>query len=98
MNENWFTSDEVNEFFVKLPSLMLKESEDKNESDDDIQIISIEEFSKKNKDTAQDSGLELPPHSGICNTEQSDALRALGIYTPESSQEKLTQVVPPCKH
>lgn len=93
MQENWFSTDEANEFSENLPSLyenMLKECEGKDIDDDDgdIEIISIGAFARKKENTDKEVVYENPPFSNFPNTEPSDALRALCIYTPESSQEK----------
>lgn len=78
MDENWFTNNEVEEFSEKLP-LMYKN------------MVEDEEFG--NTGDAEDSGIRVYNGSNeregasIELFEPSDALRALVIYTPDSSQE-----------
>ncbi|KAL8098129.1 hypothetical protein AgCh_031048 [Apium graveolens] len=98
MNEKWFKSDDVDEFSKNLPSMfetMLKETEDTEDDDEDIQVINIRDISKKKGNNDNESNFQLPHVSGICNIEQSEALMALCIYTPESSQDKTTPTVQP---
>lgn len=87
MNENWFSTDEANEFSENLPSLyenMLNECKGKDIDDDDgdIEIISIGAFSRKKKNTDKQVVYENTPLSDFPNTKPSNALRALCIYTP----------------
>ncbi|KAL8157442.1 hypothetical protein AgCh_002225 [Apium graveolens] len=98
MNENWFKSDDVDAFSKNLPSMfetMLKETEDTEDDDEDIQVINIRDISKKKENNDNESNFQLPHVSGICNTEQSEALMTLYIYTSESSQDKTTPTVQP---
>ncbi|KAK1368376.1 hypothetical protein POM88_034468 [Heracleum sosnowskyi] len=94
LDKNWFTDREFETFCESLPSLvaqMLPEAEYIS----DKEVDNEEEFAKgektgfgKNVESENDS-LQFPPVF-----EPFDALRALFLYSPDSSQEKPNTVLP----
>ncbi|KAK1355647.1 hypothetical protein POM88_048903 [Heracleum sosnowskyi] len=94
LDKNWFTDSEFETFCESLPSLvvqMLPEAEYIS----DKEVDNEEEFAKgektgfgKNVESENDS-LQFPPVF-----EPFDALRALVLYSPNSSQEKPNTVLP----